>query len=173
MTPEREAEIRARLAATTPGPWEVDRKGHNPGHWTIRCGRMDIAYGMSWRDPPVGSVAIPWPQGDANAALIANVPRDLADLLAALDEARARVHALTQALYEEHALKDAARREDFDAGAMAEREACAAYLRETAAGLVLAATDCATSAERRRTLCAADELARAADAIRARGSLNP
>ena len=82
MTPERLAEIQARLAAATPGPWGVIE---TTGEWFhIGCHLPDSL--------PVAKVhSVHSGYGNkgepsANAALIANAPTDLAALLAYVEQ---------------------------------------------------------------------------------------
>ncbi len=73
MTPERLAEIKARLAAATPGPWEV-----------LHNSSSDVSVFST--SPHAGQKAVAWMaetlRCEQNAELIAHAPTDLADLLA-------------------------------------------------------------------------------------------
>lgn len=73
MTPDQLAEIKARLDAATPGPWEEDELG------------------LTGSGPPGPDNVVMWwnvPHGmsDANVALITNAPTDLATLLAYVEQ---------------------------------------------------------------------------------------
>jgi predicted metal-dependent phosphoesterase TrpH len=97
LSRERLAAIRERLAAATPGPWEAS---HRHVHGTASDDEMA---GLGWEivGPPE-----PMNRGQfrraADAALIANAPQDLADLLAERDALEAQVAALREALAEAH-----------------------------------------------------------------------
>lgn len=71
----RLAEIRARLEAATPGPWEAcDAEASSPyACWRITAGELPLA--------DVGSYKTSLGQDERNAALIASAPQDLAFLL--------------------------------------------------------------------------------------------
>lgn len=69
-------EIRARLAAATPGPWEADHSEEDNS--SVRLPNQDWAYGLAFCGRP------------ADANLIANAPTDLATLLDELTEAERR-----------------------------------------------------------------------------------
>lgn len=86
MTPEQLAEIQARLAAATPGPWKQEQN--------TRIGAMTEVTAFDPDDPPT-----PWDvattyrfcgrgkdECEANAALIAHAPADLAALLAYVEQ---------------------------------------------------------------------------------------
>lgn len=85
MTPERRAEIQARLDAATPGPWkahlsntpphyrEAPVVSHKANDYGDRLGRFVL-----WEGDPE--------QVDKDALLIANAPTDLAALLAYVDQ---------------------------------------------------------------------------------------
>jgi len=83
-------DIRAALAAATPGPWRTHDFGHpgeqEPSSIVVHTGKFD------WNDvqDPDGTSAIAWMpawgrQDSDNAHLIANAPTWLADLLAEVD----------------------------------------------------------------------------------------
>jgi len=93
ITPTRIAEIRARLEAATPGPWEwtgnaLDQS-ENPYQEVISTEVSCGAYCL-------GGMWAPGIDED-DKALIANAPADLADLLAALDAAQAERDTLDNA----------------------------------------------------------------------------
>lgn len=85
MSDPRTEEIRARLAAATPGPWEVEGQGPGPNSRHMGCGEV-------WTSNPDlfgGSIAMPagdcyprsgYSPGD-DMTLIAHAPDDLAYLL--------------------------------------------------------------------------------------------
>ena len=79
LTPEREAEIRARLEAATPGEWHV-RKYPALG-----------AIGVYRRHALLANTQSVELDGEANAEFIAHSREDIPLLLAALDAERARV----------------------------------------------------------------------------------
>jgi len=82
VTPDRLAEIRARLAAATPGPWAVHS---DPTFTPLRAVAIDGPYGWD-------VVAERISPNDAD--LMANAPTDLAYLLAEVDGARERIAIL-------------------------------------------------------------------------------
>lgn len=75
MTEERINEIRARLAAASPGPWRIGPVFDEPQE-TIVCDAQMVANTVHGNDMP-------------NAALIAHAPTDIADLLDEVDRLRA------------------------------------------------------------------------------------
>lgn len=96
--------IKARLAAATPGPWL--RCGDDRGGCT--CG-MVFAPGVDQHvatSLTANDEGMPCPDEAtqrANAALIAHAPQDLADLLAALNEEKARTASVLDRLREARA----------------------------------------------------------------------
>jgi len=92
LSDARLTEIRARLAAATPGPWHVFRDSIVASAWVNRGDDpiCEVVTDANDRSPD---------QGDTDARLIANAPTDLADLLAevqrlrAVDEAAAAIVA--------------------------------------------------------------------------------
>lgn len=85
MTPERLAEIKARLAAATPGPWQA-HLSNTPPHYLAtpvvshKCGPAGDRLGrfVLWDGDPE--------QADKDALIIANAPTDIADLLAYVEQ---------------------------------------------------------------------------------------
>ncbi len=80
------SKIRARLAAATPGPWRV----HDYDHSSVQAGDTIVAeatcgMGRAWEE---------------DAALIANAPSDLAELLEVAEAAERLLVALEPALSE-------------------------------------------------------------------------
>lgn len=75
MTPERLAEIRARVEKRTPGTWQ----------WSD-CDELIAQDGDDFASVIYGSIS--WPE---DRDLIANAPQDLADLLAEVERLRARL----------------------------------------------------------------------------------
>lgn len=113
MDDKRIAEIRARVEAATPGPWTIEYIGEDapPFDHQYITGRIlseHHTYTGNSVDVP-GCVNDPSTMTTRDANLIAHAPTDLADLLAALDAARADVARLREALTRSRAwLKGAA-----------------------------------------------------------------
>ena len=82
LSDARLTEIRARLAAATPGPWHVFRDSIVASAWVNRGDDpiCEVVTDANDRSPD---------QGDTDARLIANAPTDLADLLAEVQRLRA------------------------------------------------------------------------------------
>lgn len=74
---EREQQIRARLAAATPGPWQMARSAPGDGfeNLSIQSASDEVIVGGC------GCCGSPYGSNVADAALIANAPADLAYLL--------------------------------------------------------------------------------------------
>jgi hypothetical protein len=101
MSDERVAQIRARLAALLPGPWQIGEivESHDwaLGLLAIRAEDGDLVCLI----PNHG-----WPEQRANAAIIASAPADVPYLLAALADAEARYTDLWDAFHEEQRLRN-------------------------------------------------------------------
>ncbi len=76
MTPERLAEIRARLEAATPGPWAI--YGTIGFEYHVRTGGTTAA--VPTTGEPVADAAL-----NRDAEFIAHAPTDIADLLAEVE----------------------------------------------------------------------------------------
>lgn len=107
MTPDELQAIEARLAAITPGPWQVGlRKGHDGAlHQAMVSAQYhDIAGPIATLDTGrtcirngVLTVSIHEAAVAADAAFIANAPADMAALLAEMRRLEAENAALTDA----------------------------------------------------------------------------
>jgi hypothetical protein len=96
-SPERETEIRARLEAATPGPWEVVDYRRGDSESDTWLGVIQGAFEILDERFQVGHVkysALPPKVNIANAALIAHAPGDLAFLLELVSSLRTRIHEL-------------------------------------------------------------------------------
>ena len=89
---DRRAQIEARLAAATPGPWRVDRYDHGGGRAYVEEPRRTL-------------VADFYQEGDRE--MLAHAPADLRWLLDALAEAEAERDALSAKLAAAGAGEDA------------------------------------------------------------------
>lgn len=101
MTADRRADIRARLDAATPGPWEARQNIH--AEFTVHEVRRPGTFGLV-ASPNYGRDDY----GRADAELIAHAPADLAWLLDDADAARATLAALVadvDALADEFAIR--------------------------------------------------------------------
>lgn len=102
MTPERLAEIRGRLEAATPGPWDVKRPGEPAagGFGIVANLGNDCDFQRCFVTAPhVASCR----RTKADAALIAHAPQDIADLMKeveSLQEQRDRLAAGAVAMTE-------------------------------------------------------------------------
>lgn len=76
------AEVRARLAAATPGPWRVKFSGRGYPYQITAPNGSHAKYVTRWAAISVPSL----PEGRANAALIAAAPTDLARLCDRVEE---------------------------------------------------------------------------------------
>lgn len=92
---EREAEIRARAAAATPGPWCTDG-------WEIHQG-TEFEPGAEWIGETCRGPVEEMPQSEANAAFVAGAREDVPVLLAEVDRLRA---AEAVAIVEREALRE-------------------------------------------------------------------
>lgn len=85
-------EIRARLEAATPGPWVWERQFDSPGeHWIAADNHQCVR--VTARHDGVSSSSTRCVRADANAALIASAPTDLAYLLGEVERLRAGIEA--------------------------------------------------------------------------------
>jgi hypothetical protein len=90
MDQARIEQIKQRVEAATPGPWETNKLTHWPSWYSVVAIGKDhghIADVQRWRHGVAGSVA----ENEANAAFIAHARQDVPDLLAALAEAQATI----------------------------------------------------------------------------------
>jgi hypothetical protein len=92
---DRTAEIRARLDAATPGPWKAQDYDDNPGDE----GCAILGKTSNTMRSFVLAYSLPYPWHDqkateADAALIANAPADLAYLLARVGELEGQIAAI-------------------------------------------------------------------------------
>ena len=100
MTPEQLAEIRARLDAATPGPWDHAhrRQPDNMYITQVFCvGSAVPIADMKWVPRPAINGVI-GTYREANAALIAHAPSDLRALLDEVDRLTAERDRLAEAL---------------------------------------------------------------------------
>ncbi len=92
MTPEREAEIRARLAGATPGPWKYE--------WES-AGESDNFTASIYEDDYKGLLVGRCNQNGSHHGdeeFIANAPADVAELLDEVDRLRAALRTSTERL---------------------------------------------------------------------------
>jgi hypothetical protein len=82
----REDEIRARLEAATPGPWEASPAPDYP----------DPGIGFAWDVMRGREVVAGAPMVGTDADLIANAPADLAYLLGEVERMRAALYKISQ-----------------------------------------------------------------------------
>lgn len=85
MSPERLAEIRARLEAATPGPWKARRTRTDLAFHVPAMVVWERSEGTTRVLTFVAVCEAALAPNDANADLIANAPTDLADLLAEVE----------------------------------------------------------------------------------------
>lgn len=92
LTPTRETDIRARMAAATPGPWCTDS-------WEIYCG-VEYEAGAEWIGETCRGVSdrAGLAQDRANAAFVAGARTDVPVLLAEVTRLRAEREALREQL---------------------------------------------------------------------------
>ena len=94
MTPERLEEIRKRAEAATPGPWQVDDP---PVGYLRIIGGVDGDVYDDGSMKAIYTIVCDIHEDDdeqVNASFIANARQDIPDLLAALDDALARIAEL-------------------------------------------------------------------------------
>ncbi len=93
VSDERRKEIRERLEAATPGPWETGYEEHVTG---------DDEYVERWVESGGHRILVldPLNDGSANQNLIANAPADIAYLLAEVDRLEREVEAWERARWE-------------------------------------------------------------------------
>ncbi len=88
LTEEQLAEIKARLAAATPGPWrQTEPTDGTPIVFDMTCGGESCSFeDCDLPDEGMHVCDLAWGElSDADAALIANAPTDIARLLAEVE----------------------------------------------------------------------------------------
>ena len=91
MTPERLAEIAARVEAATDGPW---RRWNHPMYGDV-CA---VETAWSWDDDGADTEVVAEQCSPSDADLIAHAPKDLADLHAEVERLQAQVERVRDAL---------------------------------------------------------------------------